>query len=161
MVMFMDKERIHDKIRDEIRRWLESKNCIVHSRVQIEWPLSSLDRNDWYYLLKYGKLQKFRFPRSSILKSSVRPSLSRSVLMRQREYIVVDLLGYKERITNNFIIEISHSSNLTKEVEKLKGIYKIKTKVIVRTDGTERQVNGVRIIPYGKFKDWFEEYFSF
>lgn len=97
MVMFMDKERIHDKIRDEIRRWLESKNCVVHSRVQIEWPLSSLDRNDWYYLLKYGKLQKFRFPRSSILKSSVRPSLSRSVLMRQREYIVVDLLGYKEK----------------------------------------------------------------
>jgi hypothetical protein len=146
MVMPMDKECIHDKIRDEIKRWLESKNCVVHSRVQIELPLSSLNRNDWNYLLVHGKLQKFRLP--SVSKWVYKPSLRKLILVRQREYIVVDLLGYKEKTTNNFIIEISHSSSLTKKVEKLKGVYKIKTKVIVVTDNTERQVNGVRIIPY-------------
>lgn len=153
----MNKERMHDKIRDEVKRWLESKNCVVHSRVQIELPLSSLNRNDWNYLLNHGKLQKFRLP--SVSKWVYKPSLGKPILVRQRKYIVVDLLGYKEKTTNNFIIEISHSSSLTKKVEKLKGIYKIETKVIVVTDNTERQVNGVRIIPYGKFKDWFEKFF--
>jgi hypothetical protein len=157
MVMSMDKECIHDKIRDEVKRWLESKNCVVHSRVQIELPLSSLNRNDWNYLLNHGKLQNLRLPSAS--KWIYKRSLRKPILVRQRKYIVVDLLGYKEEKTNNFIIEISHSSSLAKKVEKLKGINKIETKVIVVTDNTERQVNGVRIIPYGKFKDWFEKFF--
>lgn len=86
-------------------------------------------------------------------------TLGRTILIRQRKYVIVDLLGFKGKITNNFIIEFSHFFNLTKEVEKLKEIYKIKTKVIVRTDDTEGEVDGIRIIPYEKFKPWFEGFF--
>lgn len=156
----MDKERIHDKIRDEIKKWLESKNCVVHSRIEIELPLSSLNRNDWYHLLDHGKLPKYRLPSGNLI-SIYKPSLRKTILIRQRKYVIVDLLGFKEKMTNNFIIEFSRFSNLTKEVKKLKEIYKIKTKVIVTTDDTEgeREVNGIRIIPYKKFKPWFEGFF--
>jgi len=156
--MPMNKERTHDKIRDEIRRWLKSENCVVHSRVEIELPLSSLNRNDWYYLLKHGKLPKFRLP-PSIPKLIYKPSLGRSILTKQKNCVIVDLLGYKEKMTNSFIIKISGSSDLGKEIEKLKKIYKVNKKVIVRTDNMEGEVDGIRIVQYEKFKDWFKEFF--
>ena len=147
-------EKVHEKIRKEIKRWLESKNCTVHSEREV--PFHIPNRNDRYHLLKHGKLPN----RSNFPEPIYKPSLGKIVLTRlKRGYIRVDLLGYKEKLTRNFVIQISHTSDLAEEVKKLEKLEWIQTRIVVRTDEVEGNLNGIPIIPHEKFKEWFSENF--
>lgn len=86
--------------------------------------------------------------------------MGKFIIRRVRKgYIIVDLLGYKEKTERNFVIQISHTSELADEVKKSQKLKWIETKVIVRTDKVEGKLNGIPIVPYEKFKEWFTENF--
>ena len=127
--------------------------CVVHSETDI--PLHFPNRNDRHYLLKYGKFRNI----SSFPKAIYKPSLGKTTLVKPKKCIRVDLLGYKDKLTKNFVIEISHTSDIAQEARKLKKLNWIETKIIVRTDRMEGKLNGIPIIPYEKFRKWFTENF--